>query len=219
MRRTNKLQFFIDIDGEQTPIEFDFLAKALNRMGDTVVSIARKELKKQGKVVTGNLSKSLYYSIEGSKNSIELVFQGEVPYWDFVEQGVQGANPNKPKPKNGKSKLPYSNRAPKSPFKFGSGKKQESSGTLRGGIDRWVVQKPFGKVRDEKGRFVKRSQLVRAISGNIYNYGIAPSDYYAIALDKGWKRSKRRLRVAIGKDVSMFVQKNITGIYTIKISL
>ena len=127
MRLTNKLQLFIEIDGEKTPIEFDFLSKALNRIGDTVVSIARKELKKQGKVVTGNLSKSLYYTIEGSKNSIELVFQGDVPYWDFVEKGVQGANPNKPKPKNGKSKLPYSNRAPKSPFKFGSGKRRHRS--------------------------------------------------------------------------------------------
>ena len=60
---------------------------------------------------------------------------------------------------------------------------------------------------------------MRAISGNIYNYGIAPSDYYAIALDKGWKRSKKRLGVAVGRDFAMFVQKNMTGIYTIKISL
>ena len=183
----------------------NFLGKALNRIGKAVVSIARKTLNAQGKVVTGDLSKSLFYSIEGSKDSIEVTFEGSVPYWDFVEQGVQGAISNA--------------KAPDSPFRFGSGKPQTTKGTLRGGIDRWVIQKPVGQIRDSKGRFIPRKQMVSAISWKVYNYGIAPSDYYAIALDKGWKKSSRTIGKAIGLDVATFVQTNMEGTYTINITL
>lgn len=198
---------------------FTRLEKAMNRVGKSVIKSARNVLKKQGKVVTGNLSNSLYYVIEGSKDTIELTFEGHVPYWDFVEKGVQGANPNKPKPKNAKSKLPYANRAPDSPYKFGSGKEQETTGTLRGGIDRWVIQKPFGNIRDEKGRFIPRKSLVSAVSSNIYNYGLTPSNYYTIALDQGFKKSKVLMGRAIGRDVATFVQDNMTGVYNITITI
>ena len=219
MPRSSKIVIYLEVDGEKLPMYFTRLEKAMNRVGKSVVKSARSVLKKQGKVVTGNLSKSLFYVIEGSKDTIELTFEGSVPYWDFVEQGVQGANPSKPKPKNGKSKLPYANRAPDSPYKFGSGKKQETSGTLRGGIDRWVIQKPFGPIRDAKGRFIPRKSLVRAVSGNIYNYGLTPSNYYTIALDKGIRKSKSLMGRAIGLDVATFVQDNMTGTYNITISI
>lgn len=201
------------------PLYFTRLNKALNKIGKKVVTEARTVLKKQGKVVTGNLSKSLFYAIEGSNESIELTFEGGVPYWDFVEQGVQGANPSKKKPKNGKSTLPYANRAPKSPYKFGSGKKQETSGTLRGGIDRWVIQKPFGPIRDAKGKFIPRKSLVSAVSSNVYNYGITPSNYYTIALDRGYRKSKVLISKAIGLDVASFVEENMTGAYNITITI
>ena len=219
MPRSSKIVIYLDVDGEKLPMYFTRLEKAMKRVGDSVVKNARKVLKKQGKVVTGNLSKSLYYVIEGSKDTIELTFEGDVPYWDFVEQGVQGANPNKPKPKNGKSTLPYANRAPDSPYKFGSGKEQETTGTLRGGIDRWVIQKPFGNIRDEKGKFIPRKSLVRAVSGNIYNYGITPSNYFTIALDQNFKKSRFLISRAIGYDVETFVQDNMTGIYNITITI
>ena len=204
MPRTNAIVLKLDIAGESVPMQMNKLHKAMNKIGKRVVSNARKILKEQGKVVTGNLSKSLFYTIEGSKETIELNFEGNVPYWDFVEQGVQGLISNE--------------KAPKSPFKFGSGKPQ-GGGTLRGGIDRWVIQKPVGAIRDKKGRFIKRKQMVSAISWKVYNYGIAPSNYYAIALDRGYKKSKSILGKAIGLDVATFVEQNMTGIYNIKITL
>ena len=219
MPRINSIKVNITVGEEELPLYFPRLEKELNRIGKTVVNIARKTLKEQGKVVTGNLSKSLYYTIEGSKNSIELIFTAGVPYWDFVEQGVQGANPNKPKPKNAKGKKPYKNRAPNSEYKFGSGRPQPTEGTLRGGINKWVIQKPIGNIRGESGKFIPRKQMVRAISSNIYTYGLEPSNYYTIALDKGWKKAKRKFATAIGEDIADFVYTNMEGNYTIEISI
>ena len=204
MPRTNALILHLNIDGESVPMYMNQLKRAMDKIGKRVVSNARKVLKKQKKVVTGTLSKSLFYTIDGSKDSIELNFEGTAPYWDFVEQGVQGLISNK--------------KAPDSPFKFGSGD-FEGGGTLRGGIDRWVIQKPVGAIRDSKGRFIKRKQMVSAISGKIYNYGIAPPNYYAIALDNGYKKSKKLIGEAIGTDVETFVEQNMRGIYNITITI
>ena len=204
MPRTNALILHLNIDGESVPMYMNQLKRAMDKIGKRVVSNARKVLKKQNKVVTGTLSKSLFYTIDGSKDSIELNFEGTAPYWDFVEQGVQGLISNK--------------KAPDSPFKFGSGD-FEGGGTLRGGIDRWVIQKPVGAIRDSKGRFIKRKQMVSAISWKIYNYGIAPSNYYAIALDNGYKKSKKLIGEAIGTDVETFVEQNMRGIYNITITI
>lgn len=205
MPRTAKLVLNIDVDGEQFPITFTQLDRVLNRIGKRVVSNARKVLKKQKKVVSGYLSKSLYYEIEGSKESVELTFEAQAPYWDFVEQGVQGLISNK--------------KAPNSPFKFGSGKTQLTKGTLRGGIDKWVIQKPIPGVRGANGRFIPRKQMVSAISTQVYNYGIAPSNYYAIALDQGYKKGKRLIAKAIGTDVSNFIEENMAGTYFITITI
>ena len=219
MPRTNRIVLYVDIDGERVPLYLNRLQKAMNKVGKGIVANARKVLKRQNKVVSGNLSRSLFYSIEGSKDTIELSFEGSVPYWDFVEQGVQGAAPNTPPPKNPKGKLPYSNRAPDSPYKFGSGREQETTGTLRGGIDRWVIQKPFGAIRDDKGRFIPRKSMVSALSRNIYTYGIAPSNFYTIAIDQGFKKGQLIMAKAIGLDVAEFVEENMDGIYNIEITL
>jgi len=220
MRRTKRISINLFVEGDKVPLFFPRLEKVMNKIGKSVIKDARTILKGQNKVVSGNLSKSLYYTIEGSNESIEMTFEAGVPYWDFVEQGVQGSGPfTAPKNPSGKATLPYKNRAPDSPFKFGSGKKQATEGTLRGGIDRWVIQKPVGPIRDAKGRFVPRKELVGAISSSVYRYGIAPSNYYTQALDKGYKKSKVKISKAIGLDVSEFVEENMEGIFNITISI
>ena len=66
-------------------------------------------------------------------------------------------------------------KAPQSPFKFGSG--TGPKGKLIPAIDKWVVVKPIKDARDAKGRFIPRKSLVRAISTNIYKYGIEPTPF------------------------------------------
>ena len=204
LRSKKGISLKLIVEGEVIYLYLNNLAKALNRIGKRVVANARKVLKQQDKVVTGNLSKSLYYTIEGTDEGIELLFEGHAPYWDFVEQGVKG-------------KISAA-KAPDSPFRFGSGN-FEGQGTLRGGINRWVIQKPIKGIRDSKGRFTPRKQMVSAISSEIYNYGIEPSNFYSIALDQGYKKSKQLIARAIGQDVSDFVEENMTGVYNISITI
>ena len=76
MPRTNRIVLYVDIDGERVPLYLNRLQKAMNKVGKRIVANARKVLKRQNKVVSGNLSRSLFYSIEGSKDTIELSFEG-----------------------------------------------------------------------------------------------------------------------------------------------
>ncbi len=204
LRTKKKLGLKLNLQGEDIYLYLDNLSKVLNRLGKKVISNARKVLKQQKKVVTGNLSNSLFYTLEGTDEGIELLFEAQAPYWDFVEQGVQGLLSNA--------------KAPNSPYRFGSGNFQ-GSGTLRGGIDRWVIQKPIKGVRDAKGRFTPRKQMVSAISSKIYNYGIEPSNFYTIALDNGYKKNRRLIGRAIGEDFSSYVEENLSGVYNITITI
>ena len=89
------------------------LKKALNRFGKTVVSKSRRKLKSNSK-----LSKSLGYSepkIDTKRGIIELEFYAE-DYANFVDLGVQGANPGKLPPG---AKRRGKQQAPRSPYKFG----------------------------------------------------------------------------------------------------
>ena len=177
--------------GVESPLKFKLLSYALNNFGKEVVKVGRSNLAEQKKNTTGNLSKSLTYTI-GDNNMDIAYIEFEAPnasYWKFVNWGVKG--------------LISSAKAPKSPFQFGSGD-PETKGTLRGAIDRWVIQKPVGPIRNEKGRFTKRKEMVRAISRSIYLNGIAPSYFYSSAFDRVWKRSRGKIEDAVGEDYAAF---------------
>lgn len=187
------IQLNIAWAGVESPLKFNALAEALDKFGKEVVKVGRSNLAEQKKNTTGNLSKSLTYTI--ADNNMDIVsIEFEAPnasYWKFVNWGVKG--------------LISSAKAPKSPFQFGSGK-TETKGTLRGAIDRWVIQKPVGPIRNEKGRFTKRKEMVRAISRSIYLNGIAPSYFYSSAFDRVWKRLRGKIEDAVGKDYAAFTE-------------
>jgi hypothetical protein len=182
--------------GVETPIKYKYLKDALKRFGNEVVKIGQTNLKDQKKNTTGNLSKSLTYKI--ADNSVDIVsiefIAPNASYWKFVNWGVKG--------------LISSAKAPNSPFQFGSGN-FEGKGTLRGAIDKWVVQKPVGPIRDDKGRFTNRKGMVRAISRSIYLNGIAPSYFYSSAFERGWKRNIGKIEDALGEDYAVFLEGKI----------
>lgn len=195
----------IRIGDEDLQLKFKRLIEVMPKLGNLVVKEARKTLKSQDKVVSGALYDSLQYQITTGKDTLEITFDAGVPYWDFVNLGVKGAK--------------SSAKAPNSPYQFGTGS-YTGNQTLRGGIDRWVIRKPIEGVRDRKtGRFVPRKQLVRWISNVVWNTGIAPSNYYTLAIDQGWKRYKKRMAVAIGLDVNDFVSEYYSNEFNIDISI
>mgnify|MGYP000017545597 CR=1 FL=1 len=134
----------------------------IKKWGDSVTLDMVAFLDTINKTNTGNLAKSLRFEVRRDAEAIIMEFKG-ANYSEFVRLGVQGIGPGR-------------NKAPGSPFKFGSGKHTGTS-TLRGAIDKWVITKGLGGTRDKKGRFIKRKSLVYLISRSIYRFGIRPTNF------------------------------------------
>lgn len=137
--------------------------KALDLFAKKVVRDAQKELSRQKKNASGELSRSLGYIITKQNKSLILDFTG-VSYARFVDQGVQGKR--------------SSFKAPLSPYSFGSGSAAGKWKEFTNSLDKWIVKKGIPAARDEKGRFVSRKSLRFLIQRSIYLYGIKPSFFF-----------------------------------------
>ena len=201
------IQLNITWAGVQSPILFKYLNDALKKFGKDVVKIGRGNLKEQKKNSTGNLSKSLSYVIADNKEDIVYI-EFDAPnasYWKFVNWGVKG--------------LISSAKAPESPFQFGSGKKQ-AKGTLRGGIDSWIKNKPITQWQSRKtGRFLSYKQMSSMISREVYLNGIAPSYFYSSAFDRMWKRYRYKIEDAIGEDYAVFTEGKVPSELMINLNI
>jgi len=161
--------------------------KELGKMGKEVRRRARISLKARGKVVTGNLYNSIKYEQSVSRNEESLNLRFSFPgadYAGFVDEGVRGAL--------------SSAKAPRSPFKFGTG--SGPSGGLRPAIDKWVVKKGMAP-RGAGGRFASRKGMVFAISRSIYQTGIKPSYFFTNAYDRTLKKYSPKLEKAVADDI------------------
>jgi hypothetical protein len=176
----------ITIDGQRVPMTESM--KELGKIGKEVRRRARISLKARGKVVTGNLYNSIRYEQSVSRNekslNLRFSFQG-ADYAKFVDEGVRGAI--------------SSTKAPRSPFRFGSG--SGPSGGLRPAIDKWVVKKGIAP-RGAGGRFASRKGMVYAISRSIYQTGIKPSYFFTNAYDRTLKKHNAKLEKAVGDDIA-----------------
>ena len=171
--------------------EFD--AYAMN-----VISLAKKNLAKSQN--TGNLGNSLDYEIIDKKTKNPKLQFYSLPYGKFVDKGVQGADPNK-LPSN--AKWYGTNKAPMSPYKFGS-----NSGTgLRDGINKWLTQKGIEGIRDDKGRFLPRKTSIFLISRSIYFSGIRATNFFTQAQAKYNKSIYFKLGKAYANDVKSELKK------------
>lgn len=157
----------------------------LNQFALNVVS----EAKANAPSTSGALASSLDYEIVIEGDVIRVLFNG-VDYAKFMDKGVQGKDPSKIK--DGFQK------APNSPFKFGSGTGRK--GGLRGAIDKWVIRKGLSGVRDDKGRFVPRKTMVFLISRSIYFTGLRPTMFFTKAFEKHNKNIISKLDKALAKD-------------------
>ena len=172
----------------------------LNAFALNVVSESKDNLQKLNKV--GELSNSLRYEITPTGDGVDVIFYA-TDYGQFVDKGVQGANPNKLPPK---AKWYGKNKAPMSPFKFGSGRGQK--GGLRGAIDKWVVKKPIMSARNKKGQFISRKSLTFLITRSIYLSGIKATNFFTDPFDKMKKDMIKELEFAFKQDIEQTIFKN-----------
>ena len=185
----------ITIDGTRVPMTNSM--QELGKMGKEVRRRARIALKARGKVVTGKLYNSIRYEQSVSKDEKSLNLRFSFPganYWQYVDEGVRGAM--------------SSAKAPRSPFRFGSG--SGPSGGLRPAIDRWVVKKGIAP-RGPGGQFAARKSMVFAISRSIYRTGIRPSYFFTNAYDKTLKAYNNKLEAAVAKDIGNAINTLLNG--------
>jgi|TARA_R110002012_G_scaffold60177_4_gene157340 hypothetical protein len=182
----------IEIGGKTYPMTN--LNKTLEKIGKMWRKNARISLRKQGKVNTGALYESIPVIVGEDANEYYVNITPQVDYWEFVDKGVQGASKN------------IFARQSESPFKFGANKTRG----LRGGIDKWVIQKGIQGTRDAQGRFTPRKSLVYLISNAIWNRGLKPTFFISDTLKRLKPKAMKWLGLALNQDVANAIKKSLT---------
>tara|TARA_R110002020_G_scaffold167004_1_gene355183 strand:- start:8394 stop:8954 length:561 start_codon:yes stop_codon:yes gene_type:complete len=163
-------------------MKFKQIEKELKLFAHKVIEAARKNLKRKKKITTGQLYKSLTSKVVPQKDSVLLQFKME-DYGVFVDRGVKGKDPSA---LPDKAKWKGVQRAPNSPYQFGSMK----SRGLRGAINMWTVQKGvFDKqIRNKKGQFIPRKSLQFMMSRSIYLAGLEATMFFTDPYNKELRR-------------------------------
>ena len=169
--------------------------KTLEKIGKMWRKNARISLRKQDKVNTGALYDSMNVTVGQNQFAIYVDITPTVNYWEFVDKGVQGASRN------------IFPRQSESPFKYGSGKGGRG---LRGGIDKWVIQKNLQGTRDAQGRFTPRKSLVYLISNAIWHRGLKPTFFISDTLKRLKPKAMKWLGLAIGEDIANAIRASLS---------
>lgn len=164
----------------------------LDKFGKYVIQQSRTNLTKQGKKDTSELYNSLGYELEVGKNSFSLSFK-MADYGQFVDKGVKGKV--------------SSNKAPNSPFRFGTGTGRK--GGLTDGINGWVKRKRF-QFKDKKGKFMSYESTAYLIRNSIYNKGLKTTNFFTRPFELGFAKLPEELTEAFALDMENLLN------YTIK---
>jgi len=186
--------------GKEDRIKLKDVEDEMDDWGNWIVEKARQNLERGttehgSKNSTGTLSESITYHVGQDKDQNIVMTFPMVNYGIYVEEGVQGAT--------------SSEKAPKSPFKFGS--KTGASGGLRKGIRKWITDKPIRntKWKNKKGQFLSYEQMGFVISRSVWNKGIEPFPFIEPAIEDSWKSFKKRFEVALEDDIERFLKSTL----------
>jgi hypothetical protein len=168
-----------------------YTQKALKDFGEEVVKISKSKLKGNG-----DLKKSIDYDLQVGKRSFDLDFEME-DYGIFQDYGVQGADPSA-----NPGKYKGVNRAPFSPFKFGTGTAPKKQFKLA--INGWMIRKGIAP-RAKDGKFTTRKQIAFLIRRSIYLSGIAPKKFFSDPFEQQYKKLPNKVVEAYGLDIENFM--------------
>jgi len=165
---------------------------SLNGFAKYVIQQSRSNLTKGKKNASSSLYKSLGYDVEQTAKGFSLTFEME-DYGAFQDLGVKG-----------KVK---SNKAPNSPYRFGTGSGKK--GGLTKSINKWVRRKGI-QFRDKKsGRFLSYDSTSYLISRSIYQTGIKASLFFTKPFRAAFKRLPDELLEAYSIGLEKQIQVNI----------
>ena len=154
-----------------------------------VIKQARTNLTKGNKNVSKKLYDSLKAQTKVNPNSIESYIEME-QYGQFLDKGVKGKFSGQ--------------RAPDSPFKFGSGTGKK--GGLTEGIRGWVKARRFQFKNRETGKFMSYEQTAQLIIRSIWTKGTKPTRFFSKPFEDGFKKLPDELVKAYGLDVESFLK-------------
>ena len=170
---------------------FEELQIELGRFGKAVVKQSRTNLTKLNREDTKALYNSLKYDLDVHKNSFSLSFE-MLEYGMYVDQGVKGKS--------------SSSKAPRSPFRFGTGTGKK--GGLTRSIEKWVKRKGI-QFRNKKGQYITSKNTSFLISRSIYQKGIKPSLFFTKPFEAAFNRLPDELIVQFGLDVNEFLEETV----------
>jgi hypothetical protein len=166
------------------------LEKVLKDFNKEVIKQARANLTRKGKRDTNTLYKEMNSTVSVGKNSFysNISFGGAKEYWDFIDKGVKGAT--------------SSNKAPKSPYKFGTG---TTKGGFKSSIDGWVKRKGIQFRQREgkgvKGQFLSYDQTSFLIRRSIWNKGLETTNFISRPFELAFKRLPNEVVQAYSLDL------------------
>lgn len=165
---------------------------ALDKFGRYVIQQSRTNLTKGNRNVSRSLYNSLKYNAKVSKNSIQFDFEMEA-HGQFQDQGVKGKQ--------------SSERAPNSPFKFGSGTGKK--GGLTRSINTWVRKRGIKFTDNETGRKLTYKATAQLITRSIYRKGLKPTKFFSLPFQRGFERLPDELQEAYGLDLEGFIDLSL----------
>jgi len=161
----------------------------LDKFGKYVVQQSKSNLTKKDKKDKGDLYDSIGYDLQVSKNSFSLSFK-MTDYGQFVDKGVKGKT--------------SSNRAPNSPFRFGTGS-SKGNGGMTEAIDGWVKRKRIQfKQRDGKGvkgQFLSYKETSFLIRRAIWNKGLKTTNFFTRPFELAFEKLPDELVEAFALDM------------------
>ena len=163
------------------------IKKAFETFGKEVIQLSRSNLTRKGKNVSKELYNGMEYKFEGFKNGFTFIIR--MPeYGLYQDEGVKGVN--------------SSSKAPRSPYRFGSGTGKK--GGLTQGIDRWVRSRRF-QFRKPNGQFMSYESTSFLIRRSIWQTGIPASNFFKDAFEAKFKRLEPKIEDAMVLDVERFL--------------
>jgi hypothetical protein len=162
------------------------LEKVLKDFNKEVIKQARANLTRKGKRDTNTLYKEMNSTVSVGKNSFysSIDFGKASDYWDFIDKGVKGVS--------------SSQRAPQSPYKFGTGTGRK--GGLTKGIDGWVRRKRF-QFKDKQGKFLSYESTAFLIRRAIWNKGLETTNFISRPFELAFKRLPNEVVEAYSLDL------------------
>ena len=165
---------------------------AFDAFGKYLVQQSRTNLSKRKRIDRKGLYDSLGYEFKRHPNSFMFAFT-MAEYGKFVDKGVQGVSQSK--------------KAPKSPYKFGSG--NGPKGGFRPAIDGWVKRKGILFRDRTTGRMMSREQTSFLIRNSIWHTGLETTNFFSRPFELAFKRLPGEIIEAYGLDVEKWLKQNI----------